>query len=373
VYLIRSLMITEEAVAIGGTRQLRWIIRTLQGEEAPARPVTWSSSNPAAVEVDANGVLHGVGPGQAVITGSAENARSAEFTVTATRGFTSREIPFTALRVNDRGQVVGHRYENGRYNVILWEDGVERPIGIDFWTQPALVINAAGQVAGSGPPALDAPSRGFFWNGTQLVEIAPPDPAHALHVTALGDDGTVYGRWLEPGQPTRGDAFSWKDGAFTVLGRFGGDHARIADVNARGELLITVWPQYQAFILRDGVRTDIAPGEGMAISEEGDLVIQQGANSLIRWNGAFYELVADRHQGYYVRAINAEGDAVGSFVSGPTSMAILWRRGTLFNPAHLVADRDDQAYTSAVDISESGMMLVHGVGPQLGVLLLVPM
>ena len=59
---------------IGGTGRLGASVAVANGGSIP---ITWTSSNPAAATVDANGVVTAVGNGEATITATAANGRSA--------------------------------------------------------------------------------------------------------------------------------------------------------------------------------------------------------------------------------------------------------------------------------------------------------
>ena len=68
---------------IGGSGKLT---ATVQSANGSSIPITWTSSNPAAAVVDANGVVTAVGNGESTITATASTGRSASCTVyTGTR------------------------------------------------------------------------------------------------------------------------------------------------------------------------------------------------------------------------------------------------------------------------------------------------
>lgn len=74
---------------IGGTSRLGATVAVENGESVP---ITWTSSNPAAATVDANGVVTAVGNGEATITATASTGRSASCQVyTGTRVAELRE------------------------------------------------------------------------------------------------------------------------------------------------------------------------------------------------------------------------------------------------------------------------------------------
>lgn len=55
-------------IPLYGTRQFTATLRDRNGNTLPTRPVTWTSSNPAAITIDANGVATGVNIGASEIT-----------------------------------------------------------------------------------------------------------------------------------------------------------------------------------------------------------------------------------------------------------------------------------------------------------------
>jgi len=61
-------------IALGQRFKLRAFVRTARGDSA-GDPVAWTSSAPAVARVDVGGVVVGVGPGSATITGQAGRAR----------------------------------------------------------------------------------------------------------------------------------------------------------------------------------------------------------------------------------------------------------------------------------------------------------
>jgi hypothetical protein len=304
-------------------------------------------------------VLHGVGPGEAVITVAAEGARPAKLRVVTQPGFTSRKLDFATLHLNDRGQVVGTRGNR----VILWTEGVERVVGPELQGGQWVLLNNRGQVAGmyhgSYPdPARPTGPRAFFWDGMHTVDVHAPPGADFFIIRALGDDGAVYGDWAG-GNPLRGEAFVWRNGEFTTLPKFGADYAMVGDVNVHGDVLMTLQPENRSIILRGGARTDVGPGTGVSISDDLDLLVAGFTDVTIRANGTVYELAAPRHQAYRMKAINSAGDAVGSYWSA-ASMGILVRGGAAYNAAGLVVDRQDRIYGDIADINERGQLLVSG-------------
>lgn len=69
------------SLAVGESRQLRAVLRDRRGREVRARELTWASSSLGVLEVSDDGIVTGVGPGEAVVSamtpGSVEGVASA--------------------------------------------------------------------------------------------------------------------------------------------------------------------------------------------------------------------------------------------------------------------------------------------------------
>ncbi|MEW5931108.1 MAG: Ig-like domain-containing protein [Gemmatimonadota bacterium] len=347
-------------VALGGSRRLVAAIFDADGRVVAARPFRWSSSSPEVVAADADGTIRGVSPGLATVTVSAEGARSTSVRVRVERGYTAAPVPLDGHDLNDRGQVAGSAHVPGEgRRPVLWEDG--RTV----WAGPvanvfSMAVNDSGLVAGTWTRRTGERRRGFVRQGAGVVEIAPPDTSADLYVTDVNDAGRVVGYWLFQGSPTRGNAFAWEDGRLADLGRFGGDHARVEGINDRGQMVVSVWPQYEAWLVEGGTATRIATGKAELVNDNGDVVVSQGSNVLLRRNGTFTEFPPARHSAYVLRGVNSGGEAVGTHNAGPDFTAFLWKEGRFRNPSDLVLNPLAVAYFShGTAVNERGQALVR--------------
>lgn len=348
-----------EYVALGGSRKLPARVLDVQSAEIPGREITWTSSDPEVVSVDGEGVIRGLRPGLATITASAEGARSASTPVRVEQGYTAVALPLFPYDLNDHGQVVGTEHVPGQGNrPALWEDG-RFLWGGPIATTISLVVNDSGHVAGTWTRGEGQRSRGFVRKGGEVLEIAPPDPAADLFVTDMNDRGQVVGYWRFPGTPTLGNAFVWEDGRLTDLGRFGGEHAQVNGINNRGQMAVTVWPQYEALLVENGNATKIATGKAEFINDHGDVIITQGANYLLWRDGVFTEFAPQRHSNYYLSEINTHGDLVGTYRNGPGYTAFVWREGRFRNPYQLTVNAPASGFNHGIAINERGQVLVR--------------
>jgi len=246
-------------VPVGQTVQLAAELLDKQGRVLTDRVVTWSSSNPSAATVDANGLVTGVTPGAATITAASEGKQGgASVTVinaidlgtlggvnAACFNFTPDSCNSQARGINASGQVVG--WSNGSVDhpfsphAFLWQPNT--PNGttgtmIDLGTLPggnyseAVGINASGQVAGMSSVAPGGNSHAFLWtpstpNGTTgtMIDLGIL-PAAGGNVTAINDYGQVAGlssigffpqAWIWTPNTPNGTT-----GTTTMLGTLGG-------------------------------------------------------------------------------------------------------------------------------------------------------
>lgn len=345
-------------VAIGGTRKLLVSLVDVSSREVAPRPLTWSSSDPSVISVDSAGVIRGLAPGAATITASAAGARSGSLLVYAERGFSATSLPIEPYDINEHGQVAGAEYVPGvGRRPAIWEGGKITWSG-DLVDVSGMVINDSGYVAGTWARRTGEPTRGFVWKGGTLFRIAPPDSAAFLVVTGMNLRGQVVGYWTSRGDPARGNAFVWEDGALRDLGRFGGDRAEANGIDDRGNILVTVWPQGRVKLVGSGGETDVAAGQGVYLSPTGDLVVQQGANALVRHDGRFIEFVAGHRATFDVMQVNVRGEVVGDYTSGGFQ-AFLRRGERFFNPQNLTVDGPDYGYSRAVAINDAGQVLAR--------------
>jgi probable HAF family extracellular repeat protein len=166
-----------------------------------------------------------------------------------------------ALDINERGQVVGGGAGGGAF---LWERGVITPMRSgDDVAYTAVAINNRGQVVGTFYPSGDGMPHGYLWQRgtlTDLGEIQPVDindrgqilvsgPQAAIwangqltdlglsNPVAINNLGWVVGTTVLEDYSLR--AVLWRNGTTTQLGTLGGTRDEPTAINDLGQVLGT--------------------------------------------------------------------------------------------------------------------------------------
>ncbi|MBC7894965.1 MAG: Ig-like domain-containing protein [Cytophagaceae bacterium] len=157
---VTSVTVTAPAtqLEVGATLAFSYSARDAQGNSLPGRPVSWSSSATTVATVAGDGVVSGVGAGQATITATVEGvAGSASVTVVPT--------PVFAVIISPRTPVITAG-ETVQLSAVA-QDAIGRPLSgrTVTWTanHPALAtVSTTGLVTGvgSGTAGITASSEG---------------------------------------------------------------------------------------------------------------------------------------------------------------------------------------------------------------------
>jgi len=229
-----------------------------------------------------------------------------------------------ALGINDRGEVVGRRFEappflysNGTVQDLVFPGASPEPIGLG-----GLGINNKGDVAGA---AIDADGRavGFVYSAGVM---------HGLGVgnypNAINDQGQMAGEFTDGYFYSNG--ISWNPGTLPGATRYFG-----AAINEKGDVAgyatVPDGDQYfgaEAFAYINGIMHDLGPGYAYGINESGQVVGESRGGAFLYSGGSMYllaDLVPIRQflSLYYGAAINDVGQITGLGDPGGSVQAFL--------------------------------------------------
>jgi probable HAF family extracellular repeat protein len=192
-----------------------------------------------------------------------------------------------ALLANERGEVAGYSYTNSTPNPttgiptedpFLWENGNMLDLGSLGGTlgQPN-ALNNHGQVVGFSNLAGDLSADPFLWEEGRLIDLNTTtiggNPISALEIT---DAGEIIGAAAFPNAPF--DAYLWKNGVATDLGRLDGDcYSQAWAINSKGQIAgnsaFCDTFDHHAFLWENGsivdLNTLIPPGSSLQLVDIG--------------------------------------------------------------------------------------------------------
>ncbi len=261
-----------------------------------------------------------------------------------------------ARAINNLGQIVGTSNDptlTGNKQVI-WAGGTVTPISAGTTNAlPALhqAINDAREIVSwfnNGPAApMGVLSNGIYWNSTGASFVLPSLPGGENRVFAydINQTGLIVGESRDAGGIDR-HAIAWNRTAFSRdLGLMGagnllmGNETSARGTNDLGDVVgrALIGTTFKGFLWRNGVYTDLGPGEAVDINNSGLVVGNSNPEVYLPWvwqNGVRTDLppIAGRPGNYLVSGLNNTGDVVG-WGPGvvPSSfgayVAVIWRAG----------------------------------------------
>jgi probable HAF family extracellular repeat protein len=109
-----------------------------------------------------------------------EKDESGEYQILDLGTFTGAGFAW-ATRINNAGQITGYATaQSGAYHAFLWTSGVMADLGTLHFTgnraySQGLGLNDAGQTVGFAYATFQGPEHGFFHDGTQQIDLTPPE------------------------------------------------------------------------------------------------------------------------------------------------------------------------------------------------------
>jgi probable HAF family extracellular repeat protein len=217
-----------------------------------------------------------------------------------------------ASDINASGQVVGESTTaSNELHGFIWEKGVIRNLGtLGGTTTRAWGINRWGEVVGQST-IQNGSTRAFIWRNGQISRI--PGMEFYARAFDINNAGVIVGDFRRGG--SKPHAFRWKDGVMRDLGTLGGPTSNALAVNNAGTILgwsrtasggttdflyrdgkmrgigslraSDVGPADQvvgtvmrngkpfAILWRNGVATTIGPGWGVAVNQNGWVIVRR--------------------------------------------------------------------------------------------------
>ena len=260
--------------------------------------------------------------------------------------------PITPVDLNDRGQVVGTVLNDaGLPSVVLWEGGRSRLLPVPGEGAQPLDLNNRGQVTALGvasPPAPAPGVRAYLYDGRDVVDLGVELFAVQPSLV-LNEAGQVAGTKVAHGGPVYGtpSGFLWTRGLLVDVGTLGGEATQVTDLNERGQVVgrsTLASGSQHGFLWQNGTITDLGTSSGdfseaVAVNDSGVVVGQattsDGAKVAIVWSqGAKTELPVVGASSQAVAVNNRGQVVVSSFAAaGPGTRYVTkgyrWRAGRL--------------------------------------------
>lgn len=246
---------------------------------------------------------------------------------------------FHAVRINDRGMVVGYAFIGNDVHGVLWDHGTTQDLGMLGNEPPGsavfpLDMNERGQIVGYNSYGFNH-VRGFLWDCGVMQDLGDlqgnRNDLPSVIANAISQSGQVVGE--SDASPSGRHAFLWEDGAMTDLGTLGGFRSAAFGVNNRGQVVgwsLTSSRAQHAFLWDAGAMQDLGTIGGDAsiallINEPGQVAgtgtTAAGETHAFFWSGGIIQDIG----AFTPVAIGNDGSVAGN----DGGQAFVWARGEL--------------------------------------------
>jgi len=287
-----------------------------------------------------------------------------------------------ALGLNDKGEVVGYRFQGDDYQAFLFSyaDKSITEIGsLGGKLNGACAINAAGQVTGYSQDENGNLLAFIFSRNAPITSLGTLDGASASEAFGINNRGEVVGDSQSGNQSHRPVLFS--NNAVQDLGLGGSSEPDALEtayaINDSGQIVGRHGAgnnTFHAFLSSKGNTTDFgtlggANGEALAINEQGHLVgdsgTADGATHAFLFDGSLKDLgtLPGYENASYARGINNSGEIVGESDSADQKRAFVYRKGQLAQLDTLAQNLNEAGFASldvAYGINDKGWIVGYG-------------
>lgn len=410
---VARLSVAPTSLTMSPSKTVRLTVTMLDHNGRPmTHSVRFASSAPSVATVGDSGAVRAVAAGSAVVT-VIVGAQIVEVPVAVEPPYTLAYLgtlggqESVANDINVSGQVVGRaQADDGSWRAFLWEGGQMRDLGsLGYPFNEAVAINDRGVVVGTAAqnqcvdcyPGWSGPKQPWRWAAGEVESVSIPTADGSGEVAVLtdvNDAGQITGYTFAGGYRWAvGEAFVWKDGALTWLGKHGktqqsvspdtalrGIAAAINDAGLVAGSMVFYAFEEHPIAWQDGRFYDAGPVEygytrAVDVNGEGVVVGVSSRHGLYTWKDGATTFLAQIGPRGMPQAINEERQIVGTAAPyKEEEYAFLWRNGRLINLNHLVVE-EEWTIVGANGINDRGQIVgygTHGETGAKGAVLLTP-
>jgi probable HAF family extracellular repeat protein len=287
-----------------------------------------------------------------------------------------------ALGINNKGDVVGYRYQGEDQQAFLYSSSDKSLTEVGSFggkTNAACAINDAGQVTGLSQYGGEL--RAFVFSGKlPITSLGTLEGTSSSEAFGINNSGAIVGDSRSGMQSHRPVLFS--NGLVQDLGVGKSNEPDALEtayaINDAGQIVgrrSVSRDAFRAFVFGDGNTTDIPTlggknGEALAINKDG-LVVGDSETA----EGSAHAFVFDHSQlkdlgtlpGFenasYARGINKDGDIVGESDSADRKRAFLYTKGQLVELDKLAENLSETGFSSldvAYGVNDDGWIIGYG-------------